>query len=107
MRKITGGAPGTRARRPAPDRRCRRRALAAGLCFGSAQYEKLNEFFIVQTNFSSSTGGPAHLEYEKILLIAGTPDPETAKLCELLAAALRAESGTVCEVRRFLFPGSG
>lgn len=104
VRKIT-------AERPEPGRGGRlltgvaaAAALAAGLCFGSAQYEKLNEFFIVQTNFSSSTGGPAHLEYEKILLIAGTPDPETAKLCELLAAALRAESGTVCEVRGFSSP---
>lgn len=76
-------------------------ALAAGLTLFSAQSSHVYENSATMVNFISNDHGPLHIEVENMILIPGSPDGETAELCELLAEAFQANSGPLCEIRRF------
>lgn len=102
VRKIAAGRPETGRGAKAGAALLAAAALAFGLCAFSARSNSLYERFATASNFSSATSdGANYARFEKLLLIQGTPDGETLKLCELLAAGLKADPGTVCEIRRF------
>ena len=78
---------------------------AAALLFGIFGLPLLNPELEgmkpVMSLVSTGIGGPAQIRCQKILLIAGTPDAETAEFCSLLAPLLTADAGIPCEIRRF------
>ena len=79
-------------------------ALTAGLTLFSAQSSQVCEMYMTWSNFFQVEDSSLHYEVEKLILIPGTPDAETARFCRLLAAGFRDDSGRGCEVRRFEEP---
>ena len=80
---------------------CATAALTAGLTLFSAQSNPLYEDFATMETFRSSVCGSLHFEMEKVVLIPGTPDRETAELCTQLARVFQSGSGPACEIRRY------
>lgn len=80
---------------------CAAAALTAGLTLFSAQSNTRYKDSTTLETFRSGVYGSLHFEIEKVVLIPGTPDRETAELCTLLARVFQFDSGPACEIRRY------
>ncbi len=99
-KKIGSAAPETEGWKRCVYTCCLLAALMFGLCYTASEYKLVYNSVSETARMNHSFSGSPQQRIETILLIPGTPDEETARMCSFLAGKLEKETGIPCRIHR-------